>query len=147
MIFKSNKRERWGLAPPDLRQGGDRPGPALGDQVRCGEKATFACCAGVTESLRASGPRKPGNHPKGKVNFPSRMIPWLSPDALHPGWRPKDAGPEAQRHQARFPRSSKLQRETSWFYHSSIIRYCGSRGIIPLVQVHEGRIGPRSVMN
>ena len=41
-------------------------------------------------------PKKAWEHPRGKVNFPLRMIPWLSPDALHPGWRPKDAGPEAQ---------------------------------------------------
>ncbi len=26
-----------------------------------------------------------------------------------------------------------------------MIRYCGSRGIIPLVQEHEGRTGPRLI--
>ena len=44
------------------------------------------------------------------------------------------AGPEAQRHQAKLPRSFQHQREPSQFTKSSSFRYCGSRGIIPLAQ-------------
>ena len=30
-------------------------------------------------------PKKAWENPRGKVYFPLRIIPWLSPDALHPG--------------------------------------------------------------
>ena len=36
------------------------PGPAIGEITLLGISTTSACRAGVTESLRASGPRKPG---------------------------------------------------------------------------------------
>ena len=47
-----------GLRGPNPRQGGDHPGPALGENTSWGEQTTFACSAGVNESLRASGPGK-----------------------------------------------------------------------------------------
>ena len=47
-------------------------------------------------------PKKAREHPQGKVNFPLRMIPWLSPDAKHPGWR---RSPQAQSSQVRFMRT------------------------------------------
>jgi hypothetical protein len=39
---------------------------------------------GKDRRLLAQG--KPEN-PRGKTRFPLEIIPWLSPDALHPGWR------------------------------------------------------------
>jgi hypothetical protein len=42
-------------------------------------------------------PKKAWENPRGKVNFPLRIIPGLSPDALQPGWRLKAAGPEAHK--------------------------------------------------
>ncbi|MBQ6961022.1 MAG: hypothetical protein IJP78_08615, partial [Clostridia bacterium] len=38
-------------------------------------------------------------NPREKACFFLGIIPWLSPDALHPGWPPKAAGPEAQGYQ------------------------------------------------
>ena len=46
--------------------------------------------------------KKAREHPREKVNFPLRMIPWLSTDALHPGWR---RSPQAQSSQVRFMRT------------------------------------------
>ena len=46
--------------------------------------------------------KKAREHPREKVNFPLRMIPWLSTDALHPGWR---RSPRAQSSQVRFMRT------------------------------------------
>ena len=37
------------------------------------------------EKLEGFWPQKARDNPRGKVNFPLRIIPWLSPDALHPG--------------------------------------------------------------
>ncbi len=30
-------------------------------------------------------PKKARENPQGQASFPLRIIPWLSPDALHPG--------------------------------------------------------------
>ncbi len=42
-------------------------------------------------------PLESQDRPEGKARFPLGAVLRLSPDAKHPGWRPKDAGPEAQR--------------------------------------------------
>ena len=63
------------------------PGPATGDITLLGVSTTFACCVGGDDKYEGFWPKKAREHPRGKVNFPSRMIPWLSPDAKHPGWR------------------------------------------------------------
>jgi len=47
-------------------------------------------------------PKKARENPRGKVNFPLRILPWLSPDAKHPGWR---RSPQAQSSQVRFMRT------------------------------------------
>ena len=132
------------------------------------------------ESLRASGPGKPGNI-RGESELSPRMIPWLSPDALHPDRR---LSPQAQSSQVRFmrtllvspdfiadeipatgghrrfirrARSTTAPSQTSASHTVSagidLIRSVklhplnGSRGRSPLVQVHEGRTGPRFVVN
>ena len=54
------------------------------------------------EKFEGFWPKKAREHPRGKVNFPLRMIPWLSPDAKHPGWW---RSPQAQSSQVRFMRT------------------------------------------
>ena len=97
------------------------------------------------EKFEGFWPKKAREHPQGKVNFPLRMIPWLSPDAKHPGWRLRRRARSTMipiQSSAFLPASAG----TKLFSNSSSLRYCGSRGIIPLVQVHEGRTGPRFVV-
>ena len=84
-----------GYAPPDLRQGGDHPGPAIADVARWIEKALFPLLLrDTTEAnlhavmllarrLSAANPdaMHPGEaweNPRGKVYFPPQIIPWLS---------------------------------------------------------------------
>ena len=69
----------------------------------------------------------------------------FSPDVEHPGWRLKAAGPEAQRRQAILFRSCPQQRELTMFSNIGFFRRMGP-GAMPLVQVHEGRTGPRFVV-
>ena len=47
-------------------------------------------------------PKKAWENPRGKVNFSLGIIPWLSPDAKHPGWR---RSPQAQSSQDCFMRT------------------------------------------
>ena len=49
-----------GLFAPDPNQGPEDPGPAIGEITLLGISTVSACRAGVTEGLKASGPRKPG---------------------------------------------------------------------------------------
>ena len=49
-----------GLFAPDPNQGPEDPGPATGEITLLGISTVSACRAGVTEGLKASGPRKPG---------------------------------------------------------------------------------------
>ena len=49
-----------GLFAPDPNQGPEDPGPAIGEITLLGISTASACRAGVTEGLKASGPRKPG---------------------------------------------------------------------------------------
>jgi hypothetical protein len=63
--------------------------------------------------LEASGPRKPGKSRRGKLAFPYGIIPRLSPDALHPGWRLSAAGKKQNGRKLAF--LSKQQREACSF--------------------------------
>ena len=75
------------------------------------------------------------------MNFPLRMIPWLSPDAKHPGWRLR-----------RRARSTTAPSSSSAFLSAtvgtnsipSVKQYPlnGSRGRSPLVRGFGGRTGP-----
>ena len=79
-------REPLGLFAPDPNQGPEDPGPATGEITLLGISTVSACRAGVTESLRASGPRKLGKI-RGESLLSPPDFPRLSPDAKHPGWR------------------------------------------------------------
>ena len=70
-----------------LRQGGDRSGPATGDIALLEKADKLRLPRWGYEKLEGFWPKKAREHPRGKVNFPLRMIPRLSPDAKHPGWR------------------------------------------------------------
>ena len=86
------------------------PGPVTGEvtPLELSNNVRLPRCG--YESMRVSGPRKPGKI-RGESELSQRIISGLSPDAPHPGWRPKDAGPETQRSQVEHPRSFKHQRE------------------------------------
>ena len=58
--FQIKHKGTLGLFAPDPNQGPEDPGPATGEITLLGISTASACRAGVTESLRASGPRKPG---------------------------------------------------------------------------------------
>ena len=61
MNFKSGKKERWGCSPQTRTRAVTALDPQLAI-LRCRDKQTnSACRAGAAISLRASGPRKPGN--------------------------------------------------------------------------------------
>ena len=82
------KRRSEGLCGPRApAPWANGPWTPLGDIAGWGKQCTSASFAGVTESLWASGPRKPGKNALGKARFPQGIFPRLSPDALHPGWR------------------------------------------------------------
>ncbi len=55
--------------------------------------------------LEGFWPKESRENPRGKARFSLGIIPRLSPDALHPGWPPSAAGPEAQCRQV-FPFSA-----------------------------------------
>ena len=113
---------RWGLRAPrpapgalllDLNRANrlvgiiqQRPPATLGLRIVCGLLAQ----------------ESPGN-PRGESSLSPGDFPWLSPDALHPGWRLSAAGPEAQRRQDGLPRSLPLMREPTWILNTSYIRY------------------------
>ena len=60
------------------------------------------------EKFEGFWPKKAWENPRGKVNFPLRIIPWLSPDAKHPGWRLR-----------RRARSTTASSQTSAFLYAS----------------------------
>ena len=119
-----------GGSSPD--QGYDAPGPSLGE----------AACKDIPNKRRLPRwglrnldgfwPKKAGKIPGKKLAFSQGIIPWLSPDAKHPGWPPMAAGSEAQGRQVllSFP---MRQREPSCLNASSNIRRRGAREIISLV--------------
>ena len=53
-------------------------------------------------------------NPLGQARFPQGIIPRLSPDAKHPGWRLSAAGPEAQR-RLDWPFSQSISGKLSFF--------------------------------
>ena len=59
-----------GLFAPDPNQGPEDPGPAIGEITLLEISMASASRAGVTESLRASGPRKPGKSQGKSELFP-----------------------------------------------------------------------------
>ena len=64
--------------------------------------------------------------PEGKASSPLGLFPAF-PGCRHPGWRPKDAGPEARRRS--FLRAPKQQRQTASSPHPACSAAGGSRGI------------------
>ena len=76
-----------GLFAPDPDQGDDPPGPTIGDFTQLGKADKLRLPRWGYGKFEGFWPKKAREHPRGKVNFPSRMIPWLSPDAKHPDWR------------------------------------------------------------
>ena len=138
--FKS-QREPLGLFAPDPNQGPEDPGPATGDITLLGSANKFRQPRWGYEKFEGFWPKKAWENPRGKVNFPLRIIPWLSPDAKHPGWRLR-----------RRARSTTPLSQTSVFLSDTVgtnlIRSVkqyplnGSRGRSPLVQGYGGRIGP-----
>ena len=101
-----------GLCAPDPHQGDDRPGPAYGEITGEHEPAMHACCVGGTKKLEGFWPKESQGKSAGKSELFPTGLPWLSPDALHPGWRLSVAGPEAHCRQACLSRSFLPHRET-----------------------------------
>ena len=85
--FQIKHKGTLGLFAPDPNQGGDHPGPAFGEITWLGKADKFRLTRRGDDKFEGFWPKKAREHPRGKVNFPLRMIPWLSPDAKHPGWR------------------------------------------------------------
>ena len=69
-ILLKGTTERGPLRPSCTCTRGQGPWTHLGDIASLAEKTTFASFVGVTESLWASGPRKPGKTPGGERAFP-----------------------------------------------------------------------------
>ena len=93
------------------------------------------------EKFEGFWPKKAWENPRGKVNFPLRIIPWLSPDAKHPGWR--------LRRRARSTTAPNLTPAflpatagTKPTHEAKQIPLKGSRGRSPLVRGYGGRTGP-----
>jgi len=84
--FKS-PREPLGLFAPDPNQGPEDPGPATDDIALLRKADKFRLARWGDGKFEGFWPKKAWENPQGKVNFPLRMIPWLFPDAKHPGWR------------------------------------------------------------
>ena len=85
--FQIKHKGTLGLFATDPNQGGDHPGPAFGEITWLGKADKFHLTRWSDGKFEGFWPKKAREHPQGKVNFPLRMIPWLSPDAKHPGWR------------------------------------------------------------
>ena len=140
-IYNWKKGNAGGCAPPDLRQGDDPPGPATGEIALLGKADKFRQPRRGYGKFEGFWPKKAWENPRGKVNFPLRIIPWLSPDAKHPGWRLR-----------RRARSTMASSQTSVFLSATVetnlIRSFkqyplnGSRGRSPLVRGYGGRTGP-----
>ena len=116
------------IRPQAPDQGRDAPGPSLGETACQDIPNGHRLPRWGYESLRLLAQESREN-PREKACFFLGIIPGLSPDALHPGWRPKDAGPEVQGRQARlfFPSSGG----ELFFPASGNIRRRGCRGSSP----------------
>ena len=79
--------------PPNHHKVDEPLDPSPGD-VTCSDIPNDARLSLGIRNVGGSGPRKPGKIPWGKAGFPPGILPRLSPDALHPGWRLSAAGPE-----------------------------------------------------
>ena len=142
-----------GAARPRLRQGTEHPGPTNAEvswrrtsgsiRLQLGGKHVGSLPQTSTDTCRkllSAGTEKARkNHGKEALGPLSRNFSGLSPDAKHPGWRLSVAGPA--RRFATVP--PIFCRNQLIFYTQASSASAGSRGIITLVQVHEGRIGPR----
>ena len=86
-------------------------------------------------------PKKAWENPRGKVNFSLGIIPWLSPDAKHPGWRLRR---RARSTTAPSSSSAFLSATVETNLIPSVKQYPlnGSRGRSPLVRGYGGRTGP-----
>ena len=85
--IQSSNKETLGLFAPDPNQGPEDPGPATGDIALLRKADKFRLVRWGDGKFEGFWPKKAREHPRGKIDFPLRMIPWLSPDAKHPGWR------------------------------------------------------------
>ena len=83
---------------PRPYQGDDPPGPAPGEITLLEETNSLRLLRWGYEKFEGFWPKKAGKIPEGKARFSLGIIPRLSPDALHPGWR---LFPQAQSSQVR----------------------------------------------
>ena len=127
-----NEYYSGGSAPPDLRQGVKPPGPVLGEEGPWKERDNIRLMLGETIVCGLLDQESQGKSER-ESKLSLRILPRLSPDALHPGWRLSAAGPEAQRREDWLPRFLQATAGTTFFYPPSIFRYCGSRVLSTLV--------------
>ena len=102
-LYRGN-RLRWGLRAPRPAPGPEALDPLLANLLGRNNEICSACYIGATESLRASGPRKPGKIRGGKQAFPYGFFPGFPRMQSIRVWRLSAAGPEAQRRQVWLPR-------------------------------------------
>ena len=72
---------------PRPHQVTEYPGPAPGDIAPLEETNSLRLPRWGLRKLDGFWPKKAGKIPEGKARFSLGIIPRLSPDALHPGWR------------------------------------------------------------
>ena len=85
--MKASNEDTLGLFAPDPNQGPEDPGPTTGELSWLGKAGKLRLARWGYGKFEGFWSKKAREHSRGKVNFPLRMIPWLSPDAKHPGWR------------------------------------------------------------
>ena len=95
------KKSPWGLRGPRPRARGEAPL----DNFRLSLEDTKIGRLLAQESQE---------NPLGQARLPQGIIPRLSPDAKHPGWRLSAAGPEAQR-RLDWPFSQSISGKLSFF--------------------------------
>ena len=122
--FQIKHKGTLGLFAPDPNQGGDHPGPAFGEITWLGKADKFRLTRWSDGKLEGFWPKNAREHPQGKVNFPLRMIPWLSPDAKHPGWRlrRRARSTTAPSQNSAFLQASAGTMLISWFKHHPLLR-------------------------
>ena len=120
-----------GGSSPD--QGQTAPGLPLGEITCLGFQTTFACRAGMYESLMLLAQRKPGKSPGAILHSPGDY------SSAFPGCRASGLAAFSGRARRIRPSieavSSKQQREESYFDEPSNIRKCRVQGGHPLVEV------------
>ncbi len=81
---KTRQRERWGLRAPRPAPGPEALDPLLAKLHGCNSPSVPRVPLGLRK-VWGFWPKKARENPRGKACFPLRIIPWLSPDAKHPG--------------------------------------------------------------